>query len=853
MKRRRNGKVHEGGTPLWMLDLMFLTAGAMAWLLFYFILRSQIEGDKYVAPEVITSHLPQAYAKEIYQVELAKKGTCAAVTWHLVDAPKWLTLDSRTGVLRGTAPDFPPSDVNCPFTIGVRVSSECSLEGHATKGRVTTLVGEIRHREEEPPALEVKTTSLPIVVAGQHYSVDLSAVGGYPWRDSGVAHYEWKIASGEEDLKELGITIGLTSGRLEGHVKVNGLDKGCDRIVKVKFNVSDRMGGKGVDSNEMDLIVKTLIPERKLAIVRPNEKGTLPESRAGQPFCAAFSAVGGQPPYTWSLGGVETLRTYGLVLDDANGILSAMPLTLGGAATDEKDLEFTVTVRDMNNRNSDSTQFRLPIRRTTKTQKVELLTKSLPDAVIGYPYKVALSARYGVAPYTWTVTGLPGGFNCDVNGVIEGRPALPAGKHTVEVKLSDGAKESVKFTWPLVVRQLNEVDEVTIVTEKLPDAIAGEAYDVTLAAKGGRGAYEWSLTSPAGNSGLTVLKDGHIRGIPNATAAEASNLTFEVSVKDADRRSDKKTLKLAVRQMGFSPRSLRILTSALPKVIAGDNTRIALSATGGVPDYVWTGQIQCAETIRPYVTLSQDGVLEAKIPEWEPEHQVEKAIVELAVCDSQPTPVRQTARLELTVIGGKDKVQKPSIPESPIPAAIVGRSYKFYIPVRGGIPPYAAELKGVLPQGLTFDRREGCIYGQAQTEGTSRFRVVMTDARGDTAATDLHLDVIPGFRNAVQEWWKYFGFAILVIAYVILKQGIWDALGYQPKRQSFLRRGMMIVVTEKGAFMDFDSKLSAAKREQLQKDYRSLQRVNSAIVWTLRLGTLAASGAYAYYLFGLPW
>jgi hypothetical protein len=248
------------------------------------------------------------------------------------------------------------------------------------------------------------------------------------------------------------------------------------------------------------------------------------------------------------------------------------------------------------------------------------------------------------------------------------------------------------------------------------------------------------------------------------------------------------------------------------------------------------------------VTLSRDGVLEVKVPDWEPGHSVEKAVLDVTACDSQPAPEKQSVRLELLVVGRECKVPKPWIPNGPIPAAIVGRPYRFCIPVRGGVPPYTAVLTGILPRGLTFDTQEGCIQGKAQTQGAVDVRTIITDARGDATAAELRLEVIPGVQ-----WWKYFGFAIMVIAYVILKQGVWDTCWYQPRHHKFLQRGMKIIVTATGAFMDFESNLSASERERLQRDYRSLRHVNSAAVWTLRVGTLAASGAYAYYLFGLPW
>lgn len=45
-----------------------------------------------------------------------------------------------------------------------------------------------------------------------------------------------------------------------------------------------------------------------------------------------------------------------------------------------------------------------------------------PQAVVGQPYSLQLSAKGGTPPYTWQVTGLPPGLTCAASGLVSGTP-----------------------------------------------------------------------------------------------------------------------------------------------------------------------------------------------------------------------------------------------------------------------------------------------------------------------------------------------------------------------------------------------------------------------------------------------
>jgi hypothetical protein len=757
-----------------MLDLMFLTAGAMAWLLFYFILRSRIEGDPYVPPVVLTTSLPRAYVGEQYEVKLARKGTCAAVTWHMETKEQWLHIDPQTGVVLGAPPDFPSDANTCPFVVNVRISSECSVEGHATEGVWKTLTGEIRRREDDPPPLLVMTSALPAAVAGESYCVQLSALGGYPFRDRGNAHYNWEIVAGNEYLRESGLALDSGTGTLSGTVRAAVLGNQTERTVQVQFQVSDKMSNPPKPVT-IPLTFKALIPKHALAIIRPNDRGELPQARAGQPFYLAFSALGGEPPYKWDIANAPEAAACGLTLDAQHGVLSATSLRLSKPGAKEQRVPLTVAVYDAK-ANPASAQFMLPIKLTQDSEPVQLLTNSLPVGVVGYRYRLSLSARYGMPPYTWEVANLPSSLTVSADGCIEGKPSQP-GRYQVQIKVSDGSGGYASNPVPLdfTVQEMSEVEPLRILTNDLPRAVIGQTYDLVLAAKGGRGAYRWSGVDAAG---FTVTSDGHLRANPVVRGDDSNVATLQVAVYDEDGRNATTKLIVPLVSVGFEPKPLRILTDELPTVVAGDKVRLALSATGGVPDYTWKAKITYNDSsISKGVTLTTDGILALNLPEWPEGHPPERVILALTVSDSQIPPVTDSRSLEFMVVAGKEKVLKPWIPDGPLPLAVIGQLYKLYVPVRGGLAPYLFELQGTLPKGMSFDNQEGCIYGTPKKAFTAEFRVLVTDMAGDSVSVNYRLDT-----KKSRTW--FILLIILVIAFVLLIIVGWYAVKVCPRCRS---------------------------------------------------------------------
>ena len=64
----------------------------------------------------------------------------------------------------------------------------------------------------------------------------------------------------------------------------------------------------------------------------------------------------------------------------------------------------------------------------------------LPDATLAAAFSQGMNATGGIAPYTWSVTGLPEGLSIDnFTGVISGTPAA-AVSYSFTVRVTDSVR-----------------------------------------------------------------------------------------------------------------------------------------------------------------------------------------------------------------------------------------------------------------------------------------------------------------------------------------------------------------------------------------------------------------------------
>jgi uncharacterized repeat protein (TIGR03803 family) len=305
---------------------------------------------------------------------------------------------------------------------------------------------------------------------------------------------------------------------------------------------------------------------------------SLNPATVSQPYNALMTAIGGFPPYTWSVND-ENLPP-GLEFDTETGTLSGTPEQFG-------KYSLVFYVKDTSQPPPDP----LPSQAITITVKSGLiLVPNLLNPILGAAYSGSLAADTsgGLPPYTWQLTAgpLPPGLQLNsTTGLISGTPtALGQFSFTITVSDSENNPDKVPVTFNLKVAGPLQV----ITGSPLPAAAVGVPYSSTLVASGGTPPYSWSFgNNVAGNvpPGLSLTTDGTLVGMPTQfTPPSAQYNTFNVVVSDSS--TPKQTAPAALSIL--VARTLKIETAALPAATVGVTTDVPLTASGGVPPYTWT-------------------------------------------------------------------------------------------------------------------------------------------------------------------------------------------------------------------------------------------------------------------------
>jgi Putative Ig domain len=151
--------------------------------------------------------------------------------------------------------------------------------------------------------LRILTTSISTATVGQRYDYQLLASGG-------GQPYQWSIAGGQFPAD---LVMDSTSGRITGIPSLAG---------EYIFSVEVRDFG----SAQQQVATETLrfnVGVAPLAIITP----ALPGAVLNSPYDLQMSAMGGVPPYTWSIA--DGALPVGLNLDPLTGRITGTPIVQG--------------------------------------------------------------------------------------------------------------------------------------------------------------------------------------------------------------------------------------------------------------------------------------------------------------------------------------------------------------------------------------------------------------------------------------------------------------------------------------------------------------------------------------------
>ncbi len=359
----------------------------------------------------------------------------------------------------------------------------------------------------EASVLRLITTVVPPGTVGVPFSFELSARGG-------PATYVWSV----EGALPPGLMLDSVTGRLEGTPTREGR-------FPVRFTV--RSGNLTASFSTTLFVVE---PTSALTVLTRS----VPPAFVGKSVEQPLVAVGGAPPYVWSVAGALpggfTLSPEGIIAGTASApAVAAVTVRVtdvrGGTA------ERPLTVRVVNN--DDALRFG---------------DEALPDGVVAEAYDATLMAMNGSAPYRFELASgrLPPGLAL-TDAKLTGTPTT-AGTYTFGLRVIDARGDVDASRYVVEIAQADGA--VRFVTTGLPGGTRGKAYVdaagagvvVKAVSTGSQTSLRYAVILGALPAGLTLAADGALTGTPS----EAGLFTFAVEAFDPAGNRDRRALSLSI-------------------------------------------------------------------------------------------------------------------------------------------------------------------------------------------------------------------------------------------------------------------------------------------------------------------
>lgn len=441
---------------------------------------------------------------------------------------------------------------------------------------------------------------------------------------------------------------------------------------------------------------------------------SIPAAIVGSFYSVTFTAQAPQNALlTWSI--VSGSLPPGLNLDPVQGVVSGTPTTAGTAM-------FTISVFD-----------RVP---PAATESVSITVSPAAPVVTISPLAISgsgalgsfspaqniaggFSVSGGVAPYTWSASGLPSGFSFNSSSGAFSGTAGSSGAYSFSIQVADA--ETPAQTTSISV----SYTVLGITTPVLPQGSTTAPYSASLTASGGPGSYTFSASGLP--QGVSLSPQGTFSGTP--TSAGEYPVTLTVS---SGGLSTSSTLTLIVTG------STKPLTASGGSLSAGAvsvaYSSTGLSASGGSPPYTWS---VIGGSLPSGMSLSSSGVLSGT-PSQSGNYGFQAQVIDAAGAIA-------TGSFNLTV-----NPSAVALSVGTFPNGVVGVNYPAQIlttAANGGTAPYTFTETGNFPPGLTLANQE--ISGMPTTAGTFNFTIMATDANGKATNGPATIVVNPAGNTLV--------------------------------------------------------------------------------------------------------
>lgn len=265
-----------------------------------------------------------------------------------------------------------------------------------------------------------------------------------------------------------------------------------------------------------------------------------------------MKARGGQLPNTWTIAALPA----GLSMAPS-GMITGTPATAAVTST-------TATVTDHANRNNTGAV-------TFTVVKPPVLTvPANPVNWVGDTYSQTLSVTGGVAPYTWSVTGLPAGLSFDSTTLaVTGSPTT-AGAGTVSVTVTDANQKSVTATYTHTIKP-------AIVLSGLSDQTVDLSDKITLSPSVANGTAPYTYTATGLPPGVSINKNN---GAINAKSTASGRFLPTITVTDSAGGTAGRQIAIVVTTSSSLVFTAPSLTAPDRATAKGAATSLTLSTNG---------------------------------------------------------------------------------------------------------------------------------------------------------------------------------------------------------------------------------------------------------------------------------
>lgn len=581
---------------------------------------------------------------------------------------------------------------------GTALNSNCTITGTPTASGTFTFTANVTD-SSQPTGFTQASGSLVLNVAAPTLTTS-PAAGALSGATAGASYSQTFTATGGSAPYSYAITAGalpagltLTSGgTLSGTPTAVGT---FNFTVTVTDSSTVGSGGPYTISASYSLTVAA--PSISLSPT------TLTNPTVGSAYSATVSASGGTSSYSYSVSG--SLPS-GLSISSSTGAITGTP-TSGGSFT------FTVSATDSTTGvgapYSSSQSYTLTVNAPTITISQE----SLPGATAGAAYSQSITASGGTAPYYYAITAgaLPTGLTLAADGTLSGTPTA-GGTFNFSVTATDSSS-GTQFTGTRAYTLTVAAATISITPATLPSASAGTAYNRTLTASGGNGAYSFAVTAGALPAGWTLSSAGVISG----TATETGSFNFTITATDQSTGSGpyigSRAYSVSVGSPNFT------LTPPTLSAPAGQAYTGSFAAGGGTAPYTYS---RAAGTLPTGLTLAADGTLSGT-PTATGTFNFTIRAQDSTTGPGSPFAVQSNFNFTVTA---------PTLLVSPatLPGGTVGASYSETVSASDGTAPYSFSRTGTLPPGLSLNTTTGALTGTPTQAGTFNFTVTVADSTG---------------------------------------------------------------------------------------------------------------------------